>query len=231
MTVILVTLVASVLGARAALRGRAPATSSAASWASVLALWQGGLTLYGGIVGGHGRRAAGGARAGAADVDRGRRADAVARARHDVRARRLLPERLLLRAAHARCRGASSSRPTPSPGLEFGDRAGASRRSSTSRAAGLALFALVWAAAPAACACRACCSGASSRVLALVRIPLDLTRAYEAERGGPATLGAVRDHREPAHEPRARAASRLLMIAAAAARGAARRRRPRASPP
>ena len=50
-TVILVTLVASILGARA-LYVLEHIADYRQSWGSVLAVWQGGLTLYGGIVGG-----------------------------------------------------------------------------------------------------------------------------------------------------------------------------------
>src|SRR5258706_15612793 len=52
-SVILVTLVASILGARA-LYVLEHVDEFRRGWVSVLALWEGGLTLYGGIVGGAG---------------------------------------------------------------------------------------------------------------------------------------------------------------------------------
>ena len=115
-TVILVALVAGVVGARALYVARAPAglprqlperARAVAGRAHALRRHRGGHR--GGAV-------RGAAASGCRMWVTARCAGAVAGARHGVRARGLLPERLLLRPARRGCPGAWSSRPTPSPG-------------------------------------------------------------------------------------------------------------------
>ena len=98
--------------------------------------------------GGNVRRTVDGEALGPPGVDHGRRARAVDRARHDVRARGLLPERLLLRPADEPAVG----RRLPAgfvPGLEFGQTPIHPAQLYFS-IAGLALFALLLGAAHAA---------------------------------------------------------------------------------
>ena len=175
--VILVVLVASVLGARA-LYVMEHIQEFRREWGSVIALWQGGLTLYGGIVAGT-----------AAGLMAARRFGLPMWTVADA-----LTPSLALGAAIGRVgcylNGCCYGRPTGLPwgvvfppdsyaGLEFGN-APVHPSQLYLAAAGLALFVLTWAlrrrnAVPGTL------FWAFIVLFALIRIPLDLTRAYEPE--------------------------------------------------
>jgi phosphatidylglycerol---prolipoprotein diacylglyceryl transferase len=175
--VILVVLIASVLGARA-LYVMEHVQEFRREWGSVIAVWQGGLTLYGGIVGG---TVAGLMAARWFGLPMWTVADALAPA-------------LALGTAFGRVgcylNGCCYGRPTHLPwgvhfpadsfaGLEFGN-APVHPSQLYFAAAGLGLFALTW-------WLRRRLSVPGTLfwtfiiVFALVRIPLDMTRAYEPE--------------------------------------------------
>lgn len=186
--VILIVLVASVLGARA-LYVMEHVHEFRREWGSVLALWQGGLTLYGGIVAG---TAAGLLAARRFGLPMWTVADA------------LTPSIALgtgLGRIGCYLNGCCYGRPTSLPwgvvfppdsyaGLEFGN-APVHPSQIYLAIAGFALFLLTWAVRRRA--------GAPGSLFwwfivlfALVRIPIDLTRAYEPEatllRSGPWTV-------------------------------------------
>src|SRR6185503_4596531 len=175
--VILVVMLASVLGARA-LYVMEHVSEFRREWGSVLALWQGGLTLYGGIVAG----TAGGLMA-------ARRFGMPMWTVADA-----LTPSLALGAAIGRIgcflNGCCYGRPTRLPwgvvfppdsyaGLEFGN-APVHPSQLYFALAGFALFALAWALRK-----RFTVPGTLFWMFivlfALVRIPLDMTRVYEAE--------------------------------------------------
>ncbi len=175
--VILIVLIASVLGARA-LYVMEHIQEFRREWGSVIALWQGGLTLYGGIVGGA-----------AAGLIAARRFGLPMWTVADA-----LTPSLALGASIGRVgcylNGCCYGRPTSLPwgvhfpadsfaGLEFGN-AAVHPSQLYFAAAGLALFALTWwlrrrFGVPGTL------FWTFIVLFALVRIPLDMTRVYEPE--------------------------------------------------
>jgi len=176
-TVILVALVAAVVGARV-LYVLEHLQDFRGSYVSVLALWQGGLTLYGGIVAG---TFAGLVAARRMGLPRWVTADALTPS---------LALGMVLGRVGCFLNGCCYGRPTPLPwgvvfppdsfaGLEFGP-ARVHPAQLYFAAAGLGLFLLVWSVRGRVRVPGVLFWGFIA-LLALVRIPLDLTRAYEAD--------------------------------------------------
>jgi len=185
-TVILVALVAAILGARA-LYVAEHVREFRGTYLSVLALWQGGLTLYGGIVAGT-----------VAGLFAARRAGLPMWVTADA-----LTPSLALGTMFGRVgcflNGCCYGRPTRLPwgvvfppdsfaGLEFGP-VPVHPSQLYFAAAGLVLFLLAWVVRRRGWVPGVLFWGMVA-VMALVRIPLDLTRVYEAE-AIVADLGAV----------------------------------------
>jgi len=176
-SVVLITLVASILGARA-LYVLEHVHEFRREWGSVLALWQGGLTLYGGVIAG---TVAGLWSARAMGLSMWRLADALTPA---------VALGTLFGRVGCYLNGCCYGRPTTLPwgvhfpsdsyaGLEFGN-AAVHPSQLYFALAGLGLFAIAWVLRR-----RLRVPGTLFwlflLLFALVRIPLDVTRAYESD--------------------------------------------------